>query len=390
MDLELLIKSLADRDAAMLAKLTGIDNTIGAEKKAREELEAKLNRMGFQPIANADGINPAEVKAFGEAFRTLAISNDKSALNDLLTKTSSYAEVGSDPAGGFAVYPSVSSAITKKVFELSPIRQEARVVPIGTDAFEEILDLEEPGTGWEGETQVPTDTAVPNIGKLRIVAHELRAMPKATQKILDDSAIDVGAWLVDKLGRKFAKDEGAGFVNGNGVGRPVGFMSYAAASVTTSDATRAWGVLQHVITGAAAAFATSAGGDCLITMTGELKAEYAANAKWFMNRRTGAAVAKLKDDQKQYLWQRSLIAGQPDMLLGHPIVWCADMDDLGAGTYPIAFGDMRAAYTIADRMGDRMLRDPYTGKPFVKFYTTRRVGGDVNNFEALKLLKCST
>ena len=392
MDLDVLTKALKERDDAMLAKLTGIDNTIAAEKKAREELECKLNRqIGLQPV-NADGIHAAEIKEFGECYRKLALTGDKGPLNELLTKTSSYMEVGTDPAGGYAVIPSISNAITRKVQTISPIRQEATVIPIGTDALEQIDDTQLPDVGWVGETQSRPNTNTPEIGRSRIPVNELEANPKITQKLLDDSFFNVGDWLVSKLATGFAKAEGAAFVLGDGAGKPEGIFTAArkTASVTTGDATRAWHVVQHIITGEAAGLKASGGGDCLVEALYELKADYLANAKWYMTRRTAGAVRRLKDDQKQYLWQPSMIAGQADLLLGLPVVFVEDMDALGAGTFPIMVGDLKAAYLIADRHGDKILRDPFTSKPWVQFYTTRRVGGGLVNSEAIKWIKCST
>ncbi len=297
--------------------------------------------------------------------------------------------VGSDPEGGYSVFPTVSSGITKRLFETSPLRAYARVVQIGSDSFEELNDLYEPDVAWVGETQARPETGTPNLGKFTVPAHELYAMPKVTQKLLDDSSIDLANWLIEKVGAKFGRTETTAFFSGDGILKPRGFLTYS--TVATADATRAWGVLQHIATGTSAGFGTTSNGaDKLIDLQAELKAEYRATAVWLMNRRTAAGVRKLKDTSGAFLWQPATVAGQPDTLLGSRVALCEDMPDVAADSLSIAYGDFSAGYTIVDRLGDRLLRDPYSAKPHVLFYLYRRVGGDVNNFEAIKLLKFGT
>ena len=216
-----------------------------------------------------------------------------------------------------------------------------------------------------------------------------RHVQKASQQLLDDAAIDVGLWLVGKVSTRFAQKEGAAFVSGDGVGKPRGFVDYGATAVTTDDATRPWGKLQYVPTGVADNFGTTPG-DALIDLTAELKSEYLPNASWLMNRRSAAKVRKFKDGDGNYLWQPNAQQGNPPLLLGYPVRLAEDMPSVGAGTFPVAFGDFRRGYTIVERLGLRVLRDPYSEKPYVLFYCYNRVGGDVTNFEAIKLLKCAT
>jgi HK97 family phage major capsid protein len=252
--------------------------------------------------------------------------------------------------------------------------------------------LNEPEVGWVGETESRTETDTPDLGKLNIPVHEIYANPKVTQKLLDDSSINIGGWLVDKMSAKFRREETTQFFIGNGIKKPRGFLDYS--TVTTSDASRAWGVLQHVVSGDASGFITpttsASPADCLIMLQAALKADYQANAVWLMSRATSAVVRKFRDPDGRFIWQDSLQAGMPPMLLGHSVVLCEDMSAIGSNAYPIAYGDFGAGYTIVDRQGERLLRDPYTAKPHVHFYMTRRVGGDVTNFEAIKLLKIST
>lgn len=294
--------------------------------------------------------------------------------------------VGSDPDGGYLVTADMSGQIVTKVYESSPIRQIASVQPISTDALEGLADLAEANAGWVSETGARAATTSPTLGKWRIPAEEMYAMPEVTQKLLDDAAIDVESWLAGKVADKLARLEATAFVTGNGVGKPRGFASYTTAA--TADASRAWGVLEHVATGSNGSFGTAPNGsDKLIDLVHKLKAAYRQGATFVMNRATLGAARQLKANG-EYIWLPSLDAGQPSQLLGYPI---AEAEDMATYTttdaLAIAFGNFKLGYQIVDRMGVRVLRDPFTNKPYVRFYTTRRVGGDVLHFEAIKFLK---
>lgn len=289
--------------------------------------------------------------------------------------------VGSDPDGGYVVNPDTSGRIVQKVFETSPMRAFASIQVISSDALEGLFDLNEASSGWVGETASRSETNTPEIGKWRIPVHELYAAPRATQKLLDDASINMEAWLASKVSEKFARDEAAAFVNGNGVGKPRGFLTYA-------DGTTLPGTIERFDTGVNGAFAAAPnGGDVLINALYGLKTQYRANATWFMNRATLTLTRKLKDSDGAYLWSPGIAAGQPATLLGYPVASFEDMPDPATDSLSIAVGDMREAYQIVDRLGIRTLRDPYSSKPYVEFYTTKRVGGDVVNFEAIKLIE---
>jgi HK97 family phage major capsid protein len=289
--------------------------------------------------------------------------------------------VGSDPDGGYVVNPDLSGRIVQKVFETSPMRAFASVQVISSDALEGLFDLNEASSGWVGETDSRAETNTPELGKWRIPAHELYAKPKATQKLLDDASINMEAWLAAKVSEKFARDEANAFVVGNGVNKPRGFLTYA-------DGTTLPGTIERFDTGVNGAFAAAPnGGDVLINALYGLKAQYRANATWFMNRATLTLTRKLKDSDGAYLWSPGIAAGQPATLLGYPVASFEDMPDPATDSLSIAVGDMREAYQIVDRLGIRTLRDPYSSKPYVEFYTTKRVGGDVVNFEAIKLIE---
>lgn len=296
--------------------------------------------------------------------------------------------VGSDPEGGYSVTPDMAGRIIQRIHELSPVRQISSVTNTRHDALEGLNDLNEAGAGWVEETASRTETSTPGIGKWRIPIHEQYALPKATQKLLDDSDLNIETWLIDKISSKFARMEASAFVNGDGVGKPRGFLTYPTAA--TADGSRAWGKLQHVVSGGAGAFASTNPVDPLMDLVFSLKADYLPNAKWVMGRLTLASVAKLKDADGRYLLSvGGGIAGNvPMSLLGFPLVLAEDMPALGADSYSLAFGDF-GGYQIVDRLGISLLRDPFTTKGFVKFYTRRRVGGDVLDFDAIKLLKFS-
>jgi HK97 family phage major capsid protein len=322
----------------------------------------------------------AEMIAYKQAFQTYMRKGEQI----MGAQEAKALSVGSDPDGGFVVNPDMSGRIVTRVFETSPMRAYASVQVISTDALEGLFDLNEASSGWVGETEARPETGTPALGKWRIAVHELYAMPTATQKLLDDAEIDMESWLASKVADKFARDEAAAFVNGNGVGKPRGFLSYAGGTTLP-------GTIERIKTGANGAFvAAPNGGDALIDALYGLKSPYRVNATWFMNRSTAKLVRKLKDTDGAYLWAPGIVAGQPATLLGYPVASFEDMPDPATGSLSIAVGDMRAAYQIVDRAGIRTVRDPYSAKPYVQFYTTRRVGGDVVNFEAIKLLEFAT
>lgn len=294
--------------------------------------------------------------------------------------------VGSDPDGGYSVTPDMSGRIIQRIYETSPMRQVASVVTIGTDRLEGFNDLGEGTAGWVGETAPRPKTGTPQLGKYEIPVHEMYAFPETTQKLLDDSAFNIEAWLADKTSDKFVRTENAAFLNGDGVLKPRGLLTYPTA--VTADATRAWGTFQHILTGTDGTFGTTTNGtDKLIDLVYSVKAAYRTGAAFMAARSTIAAIRKLKDGQGNYAWQPSLSALSGGTILGFNVVEAEDMPAMAADSLSLAFGDFRETYTIVDRIGIRVLRDALTNKPFVGFYTTKRVGGDAISFEAVKFLK---
>jgi HK97 family phage major capsid protein len=283
--------------------------------------------------------------------------------------------VDSDPDGGYLVRPEVSSEIVKKVFESSPVRELASVQTISSDALEIIEDLDEAASGWVGERQARSETDTPQIKKIVIPAHELYANPKASQKLLDDAQVNIESWLQEKVSSKFARDEATAFVTGNGVLKPMGFLSYAAGT--------GFNQVEQVNSGDANLVTD----DGLLDLQGALKEDYQANATWLLKRSTLTAIRKLKDGDDNYVWQPGIANGVPSLILGKPYRLANDMPAVAANALSIAYGDFKMGYQIVDRVGIRVLRDPYTAKPYILFYTTKRVGGAVKNFEAIKIQK---
>lgn len=294
--------------------------------------------------------------------------------------------VGSDPEGGYVVPAEMATSIRERIFTLSPIRSIAsvHVLEFG-DAFEISIATGEEEAAWVDETAPRPETATAALAKAVIPLAEMYAAPRATQKLLDTAEIDVGVWLENRLARRLARLEAAAFITGDGVGKPHGFLNYPTGA--ESDGARPWGTLEHVLTGEAGAFAGTAPADSLVALVFSLKAEYLANACWLMARSTASTIAKIKDAAGQYLWQPALAAGQPPTLLGFPVVLAEDMPPIAAGASAVAFGDFAAGYQIVDGATLRLLRDPFTARPFVIFYVYTRVGGAVIDFDAIKVLK---
>lgn len=359
------------------------DRVVTDEKGNPVDMEAKAAEFYRSVSATLDGkrdqIGVDGLEAYKGSFDTYVRKGRDGLEPDGLKALS----VGGDATGGYVVHPDMNGRIVEKVFETSPMRAYASIQVISTDALEGLYDLDEASAGWVGETESRSETDTPDLGAWRIPVHELYAKPKATQKLLDDAEINMEQWLANKVSSKFSRMEATAFVSGNGVKKPRGFLDYSGGSTLP-------GTIERVTSGANGAFvAAPNGGDCLITALYSLKEPYRRNANWFMNRGTFAAVRKLKDSNGAYLWQPGLTAGQPATILGYGVASFEDMPALATGSLSIAVGDMREAYQIVDRIGIRTLRDPYSAKPYVEFYTTKRVGGDVVNFEALKLVEFS-
>lgn len=364
------------------------DDEMKSMREAVEAIQKKANRpdMGFN-AATGQTFTREERKSFDGAIRALMVG-DKAKADQLFVEAKAMS-VGSGADGGYMVHTQFSNGFTKVMAEVSPIYRLARVIPLdpGNDSFEEPIDRDSASAFWTGEQSARNETGTPELKLLNIGLDEIYAMPKVTQKLADLASFDVMDWLQTKVGEAFGTKESAAFHTGDGVGKPRGFMSYDLAA--TADATRDWGAVQYIPTGAAASFATNPG-DALINMVAALKSQYRRGAVWLMNRNTAGVVRKFKDAEGRYMWTDSLVEGLPSTLLGYPVEIDDDMPDVGTNALPIAFGNVNRAYTIIEKPGIKFLPDPYSAKPHVLLYSYRRVGGAMNNSEAIKLLRCST
>lgn len=357
----------------------GDENTEAECKQWNAMLRADFQSKGRSIPAEVSVDAYAQYKS---AFYSLVRHGDIERLSADERKALS---AGSDPDGGYLLPTPTVGRMVKRVYEQSTMRQLANVLTISTDALEGIVDNDEADAGWVSEMGARNDTDTPQVGKYRIEAHEMYAQPKVTQKLIDDAATDVEAWLADKVADKFARVEGNAFWNGNGVGQPRGLAAYTTAA--TGDGSRAWGTFEHVLTGANGDFHTTKA-DPLQDLLGAFKDQYLQNASFVMRREVRTKIRKMKEaTSDRYLWEPSLQAGQPDRLLGYPVRIDQYIPAITTGSLSLAFGDFREAYTIVDRIGVRTLRDPYTAKPYIRFYSTKRTGAGAVNTEAVKFLK---
>ena len=372
------IETRLGADPVTEEKLTRIERALDAAQKRLDR--AQLDRS--RPVLGGED-GPARDPARTEhkaAFDLYVRAGEASGLKTLEGKALS---AGSGPDGGYLVPATVEAEVLRRLAAISPIRSIASVRTISSGQYKQAFSKAGPATGWVGETTARPQTASPSLAELSFPAMELYAMPAATQTLLDDAVVDIDTWLADEVESAFAAQEGAAFVNGDGVNKPKGFL----ASDTVAEGNWEWGKLGFVKSGAAGAFASSAPADCLVDLVYALKAGYRQNATFVMNRRTQSAIRKLKDNTGAYLWQPPAAAGQRATLMSFPVVEAEDMPDIGANSHAVAFGDFRRGYLVVDRTGIRVLRDPYSAKPYVLFYTTKRVGGGVLDYDAIKLLR---
>ncbi|MAZ17894.1 MAG: phage major capsid protein [Ahrensia sp.] len=365
-----------------------------------ERIDATLKRPGFG-AGWKDDEAVKEAKAAFDWHKAVLVSDGKYAFNtEIEPDTEAYAEykksysaylraregksasfqaalsTGSDPDGGYMVPTERSARVIEKVYETSALRGFATVETISGKELIIPRDEGEFGYGWIGETEAPSETTTSQFGESKIAVHEMYAEPRATQQMLEDAGFDIEGWIDRKVGDKFGRVEAAAFFNGDGVNKPRGLLTYAAGTSNKQ--------IEQIASGAAAAVTA----DGIYNLVFSLKDYYTTNARFMMKRTTVRDVLKLKDGDGQYMWQMGDIrTGQPNTLLGFPVSRAEDMPTVEASALAIAFGDFSMAYTIVDRLGITLLRDNLTAKPYVKFYNRRRVGGDVVNFEAVKLQK---
>ncbi|MEM8773446.1 MAG: phage major capsid protein [Pseudomonadota bacterium] len=326
-------------------------------------------------LSQAADVEAPHKKAFNAYLR----SGDDDALRGLeLEGKALNSSVAAE--GGYLVDPQTAETIQSVLSSTASVRAIANVVQVEATSYDVLIDHTELGHGWATETDPTSETATPTIDRISIPLHELSALPKASQRLLDDSAFDIEAWLAGRIADRFARAEAAAFVAGDGVDKPTGFLTYP----TVENTSWSWGNLGYVATGADGAFDDA---DAIIELTYALGAQYRANGTFVMNSKTAGAVRKLKDADGRFLWSDGLAAGEPARLMGYPVLVAEDMPDIGSDSFSIAFGDFGVGYTVAERPDLRILRDPFSAKPHVLFYATKRVGGDVSDYAAIKLLK---
>lgn len=349
------------------------------EKAARDLLVAQMSVKGtgakFDQVDAMD-INVDAYKNYCSHFRKFLRTQNNA--SRILAEDEKALSLGTDPAGGYTVTPEMSNTIIERLFETDPMRQLATIETISTDAIEWLADYDQPGGGWESETESIGETSTSTINKKRIPVHVLAARPRATQTLLEDSAINIEQWLAMKQADRFSRLEAAAFVSGDGVGKPKGFLTYPNYDTAGTDQ---WGRIERQNMGAAAALT----GDGFIDVKYRLIEQYLGRASWLMNRLTVAAAMKLKDGIGDYIWKPGLSEDRNSTILGSDVRMSTTMPVVAAGALSVAIGDWAAGYMIVDRLGITVQRDPFTAVPYVIFYTRKRVGGDVINFQAIKL-----
>ncbi len=356
---------------------------LSDQQKRLDALEIAMQRGDYSAGGGDDG----EAKA---AFAAFARRGDESGLRQIEAKALS---VNREPDGGFAVPEEIDRRIEELLRDISPIRSIATVTSVGTAELTILVSAKGTQSGWVGETEDRPKTETPELKRIKISTAELFANPVATQKLLDDSSFDAAAWLESEIAEEFAVQEGQAFVAGTGVGQPRGFLQYPIS--TAGDSDREFGTLQYLASGVDGAWPSNAGGDdslradLLIDVVHSLRPRYRSGAVWVMNSNTLASVRKFKDADGAPIFQPSLREGQPSQLLGFRMVEAEDMPNIASNSLSVAFGNFQRGYRIADRTGLRLLRDPFSAKPNVQFYATKRVGGGVVNSEAIKLLRFS-
>lgn len=371
------ILKVEEHDAAIAALNGRVDNVTKDMDQVRTRLDkvaAAAQRPPLAPAAPAEGqkgMRSPAARAFIDGYlRTGRESEVKSFSGVAATD------------GGYAVPREIDALIGRTLVDISPIRSIANVVQTGSAGYRKLVTTGGTPSGWVGEIAARPETDTPDFAEIAPPTGELYANPAASQAMLDDAAFDVEAWLADEIAREFARAEGAAFVKGTGVNQPRGFLSGPVTD--QADGARAFGTLQYVPSGADGAIADE---DRLIDLVHALKPAYRQGASFVLNSTTLAVIRKMKTSDGHFLWQPSLAAGQPATLLGYPVVEAEDMPDLADDSLSIAFGNFREGYLIAERSATTILRDPFTNKPFVHFYATKRVGGQLMNSEAIKLMR---
>lgn len=369
-------------DVVTTEKLARINQALDQHKAAMDQLTLKGARPQLGLSASRSSGALLQHKAAFEAYMRHGEARGLHGLEEKALAVST--NEGAD--GGYLVPPETEAAVIRGVKEISPIRAIAGNRTVSASVYKKPFSITGPATGWVAETATRTETNSPTLAELTFPTMEIYAMPSATQTLLDDSAVNIDEWLAEEIQVAFASQEGAAFVAGDGNNKPKGFLAYTKVANSSWE----WDKIGYVATGTDGAFDASNPSDDLIDFIYALKAEYRANAHWVMNRATQATIRKFKDADGNYLWQPPERADLSPTLMNYPIAESEDMPDIASDSFSVAFGDFQRGYLVVDRAGIRVLRDPYSAKPYVLFYTTKRVGGGVQDFDAIKLLKFGT
>ncbi len=360
------IEKRGTADGLLEGKLERLNAVLDGQKVALDRAKAERARPAIE------GKGQIENGEYKEAFSAYVKRGEEKAL-----------QIGVPADGGYVVPAEVETEITRLMTHISPIRAIAGVRQVSGSVYKRPITVTGPQTGWVGETASRPTTNSQTLAELSYPTTELYAMPAATTAFLDDAAVDVGQWIADEVNAAFAAQETTAFVNGDGTNKPSGFLS----GTKVAETSWAWGSLGYLATGTSGALPSSHASDILIDLVYALKAGYRQNASWVMNRKTQGALRKLKDADGNYLWQPAANADGRASFMGFPLVEAEDMPNIAANSFSVAFGDFKRGYLIVDRQGVSVLRDPFSAKPYVLFYTTKRVGGGIADYDAIKLLK---
>ncbi len=364
-------------DAVTSDKLERIGRVLDTQQRTLDALALKSARPDLS--GHHSPLTPARLQ-HKAAFDTYIRRGDASQLANLETRALSVS-VGAD--GGYTVPPEIEASVTAMMRAISPMRAISGVRQVSANVYKKPFSTTAFSAGWVGETAARPQTGNAALAELSFPTMELYAMPAASPVLLEDSAVNIDEWIAEEVRATFAEQEGTAFVTGDGINKPRGVLDYP----TIANASWAWGNLGYITTGASGAFAASNPSDKLIDLIYSLKAGYRANGTFLVNRAVQSEIRKLKDTTGNYLWQPALTPGGAPSLMNFPVAESEDMPDIAANSFSLAFGDFARGYLIVDRIGMRVLRDPYSAKPYVLFYTTKRVGGGVQDFAAIKLLK---
>ncbi|PZX17715.1 HK97 family phage major capsid protein [Palleronia aestuarii] len=368
--------------AGFVSDLRGFRTEMQMKMQQQEEKLTMLDRKSRSArrptLATSADVEAPHQKAFQAYIR---LGDDEGLRGLELEGKALNTSIAGD--GGYLVDPQTSELVRSVLHSTASIRKIVNVVNVEATSFDVLIDTTDLGAGWATEMTPVGETGTPQIDRITIPLHELSALPKASQRLLDDAAFDIENWLAGRIADKFARAEAHAFLRGDGIDKPRGLLDHAVVD----DADWEWGSIGYVASGSEAGFANP---DALVDLVYALGARYRANATFVMNSKTAGLVRKLKDNDGRFLWSDGLAAAEPARLLGYPVLIAEDMPDVAAGSTAIAFGDFASGYTVAERPDLRILRDPFSAKPHVLFYATKRVGGDVSDFAAIKLLKFST